>query len=240
MAVTGTMPVGMVFWFLYQPIVLAEQIGHLAAFAQAPLIVTWPTVAVRPSTRSAWLRRAAPGGWEARSARSSREGVTFHGRIHAGRVRISPAPPRARGAWLAGTVPAAVARAGTSATAGSPDRTRPMMLVRQLEVYREADTRWPVCPGRPAPGHLRRGDRRGRARGVDSVLAEGYRGTGKAELLVGSPETVIARLRFRAGLRGGHGAPHHGRPPKISPLALIGRHVMPAIAPSESRCAQPP
>ena len=30
---------------------------------------------------------------------------------------------------------------------------------------------------------------------VDRVLAEGYRGTGKAELLVGSPATVVERLR---------------------------------------------
>ena len=41
MAVTGAMPVGMVLLApFYQPIVLAEQIGTLAAFAQAPLIVT--------------------------------------------------------------------------------------------------------------------------------------------------------------------------------------------------------
>src|SRR5262249_9631416 len=41
LAVTGTMPVGMVLLApFYQPIVLAEQLGTLAAFAQAPLIVT--------------------------------------------------------------------------------------------------------------------------------------------------------------------------------------------------------
>src|SRR5919198_1766180 len=41
MAVTGTMPVGMVLLApFYQPIVLAEQLGTLAAFAQAPLLVT--------------------------------------------------------------------------------------------------------------------------------------------------------------------------------------------------------
>ena len=41
MAVTGSMPVGMVLLApFYQPIVLAEQIGTLAAFAQAPLIIT--------------------------------------------------------------------------------------------------------------------------------------------------------------------------------------------------------
>src|SRR5262249_4720389 len=40
-AVTSPMPVGMVLLApFYQPIVLAEQLGTLAAFAQAPLIVT--------------------------------------------------------------------------------------------------------------------------------------------------------------------------------------------------------
>ena len=41
MAVTGDMPVGMVLLApFYEPIVLAEQIGTLAAFAAGPLIVT--------------------------------------------------------------------------------------------------------------------------------------------------------------------------------------------------------
>ena len=41
MAVTGDMPVGMVLLApFYEPIVLAEQIGTLAAFAEGPLIVT--------------------------------------------------------------------------------------------------------------------------------------------------------------------------------------------------------
>src|SRR5262249_57404218 len=41
MAVTGDMPVGMVLLApFYEPIVLAEQIGTLAAFADGPLIVT--------------------------------------------------------------------------------------------------------------------------------------------------------------------------------------------------------
>src|SRR5262245_62228983 len=44
MAVTGAMPVGMVLLApFYLPAVLAEQIGTLAAFAQAPLIVTLAT-----------------------------------------------------------------------------------------------------------------------------------------------------------------------------------------------------
>src|SRR5712692_4179570 len=44
MAVTGEMPVGMVLLApFYQPIVLAEQIGTLAAFAQAPLLVALAT-----------------------------------------------------------------------------------------------------------------------------------------------------------------------------------------------------
>src|SRR5215813_15674825 len=42
MSVTGAMPVGVVLLApFYQPLLLAEQIGTLAAFAEAPLIVTF-------------------------------------------------------------------------------------------------------------------------------------------------------------------------------------------------------
>src|SRR4030095_3818026 len=76
--------------------------------------------------------------------------------------------------WLAGTVPAAAARAGTLGDGWLTGQNAPDdELVRPLEGYREAAAHADVY----------------------SVLAEGYRGTGKAELLVGSPEAVIERLR---------------------------------------------
>jgi alkanesulfonate monooxygenase SsuD/methylene tetrahydromethanopterin reductase-like flavin-dependent oxidoreductase (luciferase family) len=136
--------------------------------------------------------------------------------------------------WLAGTVPAAVERAGTLADGWLTGQNVPDdELVRQLVVYREAAAR----ARRPVRAVLRRdifvaaSDAAAHAE-VDKVLAEGYRGTGKGELLVGSPDTVIERLRHyrRLGfeevmvrhITGDHRL-------MLESFALIGRHVIPAI-----------
>ena len=67
---------------------------------------------------------------------------------------------------------------------------------------------------------------------VDRVLAEGYRGTGKAELLVGNPETVVERLRHYRTLGFEEVMVRHitgDHQQMLRSFALIGRHVMPAI-----------
>src|SRR5262249_60390770 len=101
------------------------------------------------------------------------------------------------------------------------------------EVYREAAVR----AGRPTRAVLRRdifvAETEAAAHaGVDRVLAEGYRGTGQGELLVGSPETVAERLRhYRAidfeevmvrQITGDHQQ-------MLRSFALIGQYVMPAV-----------
>ena len=69
-------------------------------------------------------------------------------------------------------------------------------LLRQLELYRAAAAR----SGRPPRPVLRRdiyvgaSDEEARAV-VGSILAEGYRGTGLDQLLVGSADTVVQDLR---------------------------------------------
>jgi Coenzyme F420-dependent N5,N10-methylene tetrahydromethanopterin reductase and related flavin-dependent oxidoreductases len=120
MAVTGTMPVGMVLLApFYQPIVLAEQIGTLAAFAQAPLIVTlanggrlqaFDAFGMAMASRARRLEELTT----VLRALLAGESVTFHGRyLTLDGVRISPRPRVPVELWLAGTVPAAAARAGT-------------------------------------------------------------------------------------------------------------------------------
>jgi len=158
LAVTGTMPVGMVLLApFYQPIVLAEQLGTLAAFAQAPLIVTLANggrsqmfdafgISMRSRARrleelTLVLRGLLAG-----------ERVTFHGRyLTLEGVQISPLPRVPVALWLAGTVPVAAAQAGRPARA----------VLRRDILVAETD----------AAAHAE----------VDRVLAEGYRGTGKAE-----------------------------------------------------------
>jgi alkanesulfonate monooxygenase SsuD/methylene tetrahydromethanopterin reductase-like flavin-dependent oxidoreductase (luciferase family) len=99
--------------------------------------------------------------------------------------------------WLGGTVPASAERAGrlgdawlTGQNAAAED------LLEQLELYRKAAAR----AGRPQRPVLRRdiyvGESDEEARAVvGAILAEGYRGTGLDQLLVGSADTVVLDLR---------------------------------------------
>jgi len=241
MAVTGTMPVGMVLLApFYQPIVLAEQIGTLAAFAHAPLIVTLANggrVQAFEAFGIAMVSRARRLEELTTVLRGllAGESVTFHGRyLTLDGVRISPRPRVPVELWLAGTVPAAVARAGALGDGWLTGQNVPDdELVRQLDTYREAA----AGAGRPARAVLRRDifvaetDAAAHAE-VDRVLAEGYRGTGKAELLVGSPETVIERLRHYRKLGFEEIMVRHitgDHQKMLASFALIGRHVMPAI-----------
>jgi alkanesulfonate monooxygenase SsuD/methylene tetrahydromethanopterin reductase-like flavin-dependent oxidoreductase (luciferase family) len=241
MAVTGTMPVGMVLLApFYQPIVLAEQIGTLAAFAQAPIIVTlanggrlqaFEAFGIAMSSRA---RRLEELTIVLRGLLAG-ERVTFQGRyLTLDGVRISPRLRVPIELWLAGTVPAAAARAGALGDGWlTGQNTSDAELIRQLDVYREAAAK----AGRPARAVLRRDifvaetDADAHAE-VDQVLAEGYRGTGKAELLVGSPEEVVERLRHYRQLgfeevMVRHITGDHGR--MLRSFALIGERVMPAI-----------
>ena len=129
---------------------------------------------------------------------------------------------------------AAAARAGTLGDGWLTGQNTPdTELVRQLEGYREAAVR----AGRPIRAVLRRdifvAETEAAAHAeVDRVLAEGYRGTGKAELLVGSPETVVERLRHYRALGFEEIMVRHitgDHQQMLRSFALIGQHVMPAI-----------
>jgi len=243
MAVTGEMPVGMVLLApFYQPIVLAEQIGTLAAFAEAPLYIvlanggrtqTFEAFGIDMRSRATRLEELAI----VLRGLLAGERVTFKGRyLTLDGVRISPRPRVPVEIWLAGTVPAAVARAGTLGDGWLTGQNTPDgELAAQLDVYREAATR----AGRPVRAVLRRDiyvaetDAAAHAE-VDRVLAEGYRGTGKAELLVGSPAAVLDRLRHYRALGFEEVMVRHvvgDHQQMLRSFELIGGHVMPAIRP---------
>src|SRR5262249_23066882 len=163
------------------------------------------------------------------------ERVTFEGRhLTLAGVSISPRPRVPVELWLAGTVSAAVVRAGTLGDGWLTGQNTPdAELVTQLAAYREAAGR----AGRPARAVLRRDifvdetDDAAHAE-ADHVLAEGYRGTGKAELLVGSPDTVVARLRHYRALGFEEVMVRHitgDHEKMLRSFSLIGQHVMPAI-----------
>lgn len=241
LGVTGAMQVGMVLLApFYSPIVLAEQIGTLAGFAPAPLIVTlanggraqaFDAFGIKMSSRAGRLEELAT----VLRALLAGERVSFKGRyITLDGVQISPLPRVPVEIWIAGTVRAAAARAGTIGDGWlSGQNSSDTEVAAQLDVYREAAAK----SGRPVRAVLRRDifvadtDAAAHAE-VDKVLAEGYRGTGKAELLVGAPESVVERLReCRAHgfdevmvrhITGDHAM-------MLRSFELIGEHVMPAI-----------
>src|SRR5262244_2533502 len=160
MSVTGSMAVGVVLLApFYHPLLLAEQIGTLAAFAAGPLIVTF-VLGGRPQQFQAFgiEERSRVGRLEEvvtlTRALLSGERVSHHGRHYTlDGATISPLPRVPVESWIGGTVPAAAERAGrlgdawlTGQNAANED------LLRQLELYREAAAR----SGRPARPVLRR------------------------------------------------------------------------------------
>src|SRR6266702_4001191 len=187
----------------YHPLLLAEQIGTLAAFAEGPLIVTF-VLGGRPQQFQAFgmEERSRVGRLEevvtVARALLSGERVTHRGRHYTLEgATISPLPRVPVEIWLGGTVPASAERAGRLGDAWlTGQNAKQEDLLRQLELYREAATR----SGRPPRPVLRRdiyvGESDEEARAVvGSILAEGYRGTGLDELLVGSANTVVRDLR---------------------------------------------
>ena len=207
MSVTGDMPLGVVLLApFYHPLLLAEQIGTLAAFARGPLIVTFVLGGRPPQFQAFGIEERSRVGRLEEVVRVTRallagERVTQRGRYYTlDGATISPLPRVPVEIWLGGTVPASAERAGrlgdawlTGQNAADED------LRRQLDLYREAAAR----SGRPSRPVLRRdvyvGESDEEARAVvGAVLAEGYRGTGLDQLLVGGAETVVRDLgRYR-------------------------------------------
>jgi alkanesulfonate monooxygenase SsuD/methylene tetrahydromethanopterin reductase-like flavin-dependent oxidoreductase (luciferase family) len=241
MAVSGELTLGLVLLApFYHPIVLAEQLGTLAAFANAPLVVTLANGGGAQAFEAFGLPMASRAGRLEELVAVVRallagERVTFRGKYFTlDAVSTSPLPRVPVSLWIAGTVPAAAARAGrigdgwlTGQNATRED------LITQLEVYREAAAR----AGRPALPVLRRdiyvGESDAEAEAtVGRVLAEGYRGTGMDQLLVGSAGTVVEQLReFRAlgfdYVMVRHIVGEHAL--MLRSFARIGASVMPAI-----------
>jgi alkanesulfonate monooxygenase SsuD/methylene tetrahydromethanopterin reductase-like flavin-dependent oxidoreductase (luciferase family) len=208
MAVTGPTPVAAVLLApFYNPVLLAEQIGTVAAFAEAPLTVTLAVGAnprqfgafgIDQRTRAGRLEELVP----ALRALLAGESTTVEGRYHQlDGVMAGPTPRVPVSLWIAGTVPAAVERAGRIGdgwlTGQNVSRAD---LVEQLDIYRETAARH----GRPALPVLRRdiyvGETDAKAEQVvRQILDEGYRGGGMDRLLVGTADTVVQQLEdYRA------------------------------------------
>src|SRR5215813_13204862 len=183
MSVTGEMPVGVVLLApFYHPLLLAEQVGTLAAFAAGPLIVTF-VLGARPQQFQAFGMEESGRVGRLEEvvavvrALLSGERVTHRGRYYTlDNATISPLPRVPVEIWLGGTVPASAERAGRLGDAWLTGQNATRQdLVEQLALYEEARA------------------------AVDEILNEGYRGTGLDQLLVGSAESVVQQLQdYRA------------------------------------------
>jgi len=241
---TGDVPVGILYLapFLH-PVLLAEQVGTLAAFAPEPLVLV-----LSVGARAEMFR--AFGMTERSRVSRTEELVPLVRRLlagetvdHAGRhfrlegARINPVPRVATPIWIGGRMGAAVERAGRLGDGWLTGTTsHDAELVAELERYRktsESAGRRPHAVLR-RDFHVARDDERARAE-VEPILARGYRRETLDwnDLLVGSARTVAARLRrygemgFDAALLrpivGDHAA-------MLEALRRLGEEVKPLLA----------
>jgi alkanesulfonate monooxygenase SsuD/methylene tetrahydromethanopterin reductase-like flavin-dependent oxidoreductase (luciferase family) len=244
LAETGNLTVGALFLApLHHPVLMAEQVGTLAALAQGPFVLVMAAgdneqqfapfgvpVRQRPSRLEEHLtivRRLLAG-----------ERVTFHGRYHRlDDVQINPTPPEPLPIWIAAGSGNALRRA---ALQGDAWLAAPSQFGEELEtaarIYRETAEQ----AGRPAVLTVRRdvycGESDAEAwAAVEPVLAAGYRRDRdftRDPLVVGGPETVADEFRALAAIGFTHALIRHIVPQQELVLASyrrFGEHVLPAV-----------
>jgi len=241
LAETGEILTGALFLApLHHPVLMAEQVGTLAALAQGPFAVIVAAgddeaqfapfgvpLKQRPSRLEEHLtivRRLLSG-----------ESVNHEGRYHTLReVSISPVPAEPLPIWVGASARPALERAarlgdGWLASPGAAGE----VLSTAATIYRHAAER----AGRPPLLAVRRdvfvaaSDAEAEA-AVASMLARGYRGFAPEALLVGSPATVVDALRELYELGFEHILIRHIVPQQELVLASyrrIGAEILPVV-----------
>jgi alkanesulfonate monooxygenase SsuD/methylene tetrahydromethanopterin reductase-like flavin-dependent oxidoreductase (luciferase family) len=203
-AVTGSMAIGMVLLApFYHPLLLAEQVGTLGAFVDAPLIVTF-AAGNAPQAFGAFgftLRSRGARTEEMITvvrALLAGETVTARGRsFEVVNATISPLPRHPTQIWIAGTNEITVERAGRLGDGWlTAQNATDVELAKHLDLYQETTARHnrAALPVLRRDIHVASTDAEARAH-VDPILAQGYRGLDYDRLLVGSPDTIVRRLR---------------------------------------------
>lgn len=211
LAETGEVPVGILYLApFYHPVLMAEQVGTLAAFAPEPITLVLSIGArtgmfdafgiaersrvARTEECAALVRRLLAGETVDHESR--------HFRLRD--ARVNPVPRVPTPIWIGGRVGAAVERAGRIGDGWlSGTTSTDAELAVEIERYRAA-ARGSGRPCRPVlrrDVHVGRSDEEARAV-VTPLVRAGYRRDTLRmdELLVGSPRTLIERLRAYAGM----------------------------------------
>jgi alkanesulfonate monooxygenase SsuD/methylene tetrahydromethanopterin reductase-like flavin-dependent oxidoreductase (luciferase family) len=197
----GDRPAGALYLLpLWNPVLVAEQVGTLAAIAAGRFIL-------QCAVGDGDAQFAAMGADIRRRGRDFERALDVVRRLGAGEsvedVRIAPVPPEPLEVWVGGHGPAAIdraARLGDGWLAG-PEAT-PERAGRLASTYLD---RAAVHGRAPAAVAIRRdvhvgADDADAARVAGSVLAGGYRGFDPAACVTGGPERVADQLRALAAL----------------------------------------
>ena len=237
----GGVPLGCVFLApFHHPVVLAEQLGTLAAFSEQPFTAAFAigdTEAQFAAFGMALKSRTVRTDEVVEVVRRLLDGeeVSFDGRYHRlERVRIGPLPESPVRLWVGGRRGAAVERAGRLGDAWVSDTRMPdAELLIELDRYRTAA----ATHARPAFPVLRRNVVLGETdddarRSMDRIVTVSSRGLVPENTLVGSPATVVERLLAyeHAGFAMTIVRPvavDHNR--ILATIAMLGESVLPAL-----------
>lgn len=192
-------PAGALFLLpLWHPVLLAEQIGTLAAIAQGPFILQCAIGGGDEQFRvfDASLRERATTFEAALSVirrLCAGDEVSVDAPWHIDRARIAPTPPQPLEVWIGGAAPKAVDRAARLGDAFliGPEAT-PAQVGELIQIYRDACTRHGRSGTRIA---VRRdvhvgADRADVDRVAGPIIANGYRGFHPSAPVVGSVDEV--------------------------------------------------
>ena len=241
LAEVGDMMVGALFLApLHHPVLMAEQVGTLAALAEGPFVLVVAAgddeaqfapfgvpLKTRPSRLEEHLtivQRLLAG-----------ERVSFAGRYHTLRdVAINPVPSEPMPVWIGASARPALERAACMGDGwlASPGATGEQ-LTTAATIYRQCAAR----EGRAPELIVRRDVYVGASdteaeEAVAPVLAGGYRGFARDALLIGSADSVIERLRELHEIGFTHILVRHIVPQQELVLASyrrLGAEVLPAV-----------
>jgi alkanesulfonate monooxygenase SsuD/methylene tetrahydromethanopterin reductase-like flavin-dependent oxidoreductase (luciferase family) len=201
-------PAGCLFLVpLWNPVLMAEQIGTLASLSSGPFIVQTGLGGGRGQFE-------AMGADLAHRARRLEEGVLVAQALLRGEpvdsdlwsvrgARVAPVPPEGTEWWIGGGVAKAIDRAARLGDCwyGNADLT-PETAARDIAIYREACARHDRTPVRiPIRKDVFIAEDGAEAEKVgDALVAGGYRGFERGAVAYGDPESVAAQLSVFAEL----------------------------------------
>jgi alkanesulfonate monooxygenase SsuD/methylene tetrahydromethanopterin reductase-like flavin-dependent oxidoreductase (luciferase family) len=195
-------PAGCLFLIpLWHPVLMAEQIGTLAAMASGPFII-------QTGLGGGAARFAAMGASLRERGRRLEEGIATvqallrgetveSGLFGVSGARIAPLPPHGTEWWIGAAAPAAMDRAARLGDCwyGNADLA-PETAAATLELYREACVRHGREPVRiPIRKDVFVAESRADAEKVgDGLMAAGYRGFERGAVAYGDPDGVAEQL----------------------------------------------